>query len=275
MDAPSPEYFQALEARLLEGRFFNRFDTRDSAQVAIVNRALAQACWRGEAPLGKKLGLEPNDQSITVVGVVDDVRMTNLERVVQPEVYFPLLQSRVLMAGNMVVRTKGDPLGYVDAIRKALGQVDPDTPLVRIATMEQLLWRSLAYRRFNMVLVILFSTLAFGIAALGIYGLVAYAVSTRIHELGIRLALGAEKGQILFLVFREGVFLVIAGEIVGLVGALALNRVLSSMVFGIKTNDASTYAIVMAVSAALALFASYLPSRRVTSIDPIIALRCE
>ena len=274
-DAPSPGYFRALSARLIAGRLFTDQDGRDSQPVAIVNRTAAQTMWPGQTAIGKRLAYDTSRWMVTVVGVIEDIRMSNLESPSKPRVYFPLAQSRATFPGTMVVQTRGDPLELVGALRQALKAVDGETPLGRVATMEELLSRLLARRRFIAALISSFSIIAFVLATVGIYGLLSYTTSTRTHEFGIRIALGASAVDVLKLVFRQGLPLVILGELLGLGGALALNHVMAALVWGVTTTDPATYLAAMGAWALIALFACYLPARRATRVDPLVALRCE
>ncbi len=274
-DAPSPDYFRALSARLSAGRLFTEQDGRDAQAVAIVNRTAAQVMWPGQSAIGKRLAYDTDRWKVTIVGVIEDIRMSNLEGSPKPRVYVPLTQSKATFPGTMVVQTKGDPLELVGALRQALKAVDGETPLGRVATMEELLSRLLAPRRFIAALISSFSILAFVLATVGIYGLLSYTTSTRTHEFGIRIAFGARAVDVLQLVFRQGLALVILGELLGLVGALALNQVMTTLVWGVTTTDPVTYLAAIGAWALLALFACYIPARRATRADPLVALRCE
>ncbi len=277
-DAPSPNYFRALHVPLLKGRFFKEDDTDGAAAVVIVNRAAAEKCWPGENPIGKRITFDDRRRDnywMTVVGVVGNIRTAGLEIQPGPDLYLPLAQSRVVSPGNLVVRTEGDPMSLLAAVRSAVWSIDKNVPLSRIATMEERLSRATARGRFNLILIGTFSLLAFVLAAVGIYGVVAYAVTRRTHEIGVRMALGARRGDVLRLILGEGVLLLVLGEGIGLVGAFALNRMMSSMLFGITPTDPITYVTVSFSWAAITFLATYLPARRATKVDPMVALRYE
>ena len=241
-----------------------------------MNRTAAERAWPGEDPIGKRFTFDGwKDRRITVVGVVDDVRSAGLENEIRPDVYMPLPQNMILVTGNVVIRTRGDPMSALPAVRAVVRALDPDMPLTRIATMGQRYGRALGHRRFNLLLIGIFAGLAFVLATVGIYGVMAYAVTLRTREIGIRMALGAERRDVLALVFRQGLALLLAGEALGLAGALACNRALSSMVFGIATTDPATYGAVTLAWAAVALCACWVPARRAARVDPMVALRYE
>ena len=210
-----------------------------------------------------------------VIGLVSDVRMSSLERPSVPFLYTPMSQSHGAYSGRMLVRITANPSALVPLLRKALQSVDRDAALGKIETLEQILDRQFAGRRFNLLLISIFGALAFALATIGIYGTIAYAVSRRTHEIGIRMALGAQKGDVLRLVIRQGLWMLVIGEAAGIAGALALNKLMLSMVFEISTTDLTTYVGISLTWAAVAMLATYFPSRRATRVDPLQALRCE
>jgi putative ABC transport system permease protein len=274
------EYFRVIGARLLEGRLFNESDRADSLRVAIVNQSVAQRLWPGSNPIGKRFapaGREKpaNPEWIQVIGLVADVRMSGLEGPPVPFIYIPMSQSQGAFSFMALVRITTSPSSLVPLLRKALQNVDRDAALGKIETIEEILDSKFAERRFNLLLISVFGGLAFVLATIGIYGTIAYSVSRRTHEIGIRMALGAQAGNVLRLLIRQGLWMLTIGEAIGLAGALALNKLLSSMVFGVTTTDALTYIVVSLTWAAVAILASFLPARRATWIDPMLALRCE
>lgn len=276
-DAPSPDYFRVLQIRLLKGRSFTDADVERTLTVAVLNRAAADRAWPGENSIGKRFTFDDvrKEPWITVIGVVENVRTGGLEIEPRPEVYLPLEQSRIVIPGNMLIRTKRDPLQVLADVRSAIRTVDKDMPLTRIATMEQRLSRAMAPRRFNFVLIGTFSVLAFLLAAVGIYGIVAYNTTRRTHEIGVRMALGAEKQDILRMILHEGALLFALGECFGLAAAFALNRTIASMLFRITPTDPSTYVGVSLLWAAVVFLACYIPAWRAARVDPMVALRHE
>jgi predicted permease len=277
VDAPAPDYFRALGLRLVDGRLFDATDRADGPPVAIVNRTASHRLWPGDTAIGKRVCVEDPVRGPwrTVVGIVEDARRSSLEAEPQLGVYVPLAQSRTFLPGNLLVRTTTDPARLLPEIRHAIWSVDRDQPLTRIATMEDRLARALAPRRFNLILMGSFSLLAFVLAALGIYGVMSYTVSLRTRELGIRIALGADRRRVLALVLGQGLALVAAGEALGLASAWLLHRVMTSMVFGVTTTDPVTFIGVALVWALVGLAACYAPARRATEVDPVVALRYE
>jgi putative ABC transport system permease protein len=274
----TPDYFRVIGCRLLAGRLFDKTDRADTPLVVVVNQSAAQKLWPGSSPIGRRIELRENPKKpawIQVIGLVSDVRMSGLERPSIPFLYTPMSQSQGIYSGRMLVRTTANPSDLVPLLRKALQSVDRDAALGKIETLEQILDSQYAGRRFNLLLISIFGALAFVLATIGIYGTIAYAVSRRTHEIGIRMALGAQKGDVLRLVIRQGLWMLMIGEAAGIAGALALNKLMSSMVFEISTTDLATYVGISLTWAAVAILATYLPSRRATLVDPLQALRCD
>ncbi len=274
----SPGFFRALGVRLLKGRVFDDHDTDTTTPVAVLNRTLANQLWPGGEALQQRLTLDDPHQPpvrwMTVVGVVGDVRHDSLDEDPGNEIYTAQLQSPMLN-GTLVVHTAGDPQKLATPIRRIVQDLDPDLPVDQAQTMDEVIAASLASNRFNTVLLGLFAGLALVLAAVGVYGVVSYTVDQRTHEIGIRMALGAHRDDVLSLVLRQGMILVLIGLGLGLVGAFAATRQLASLVYGVSTNDPWTFAIVALVLAAVAFAANFLPARRATRIDPLIALRQE
>jgi putative ABC transport system permease protein len=274
----SPGFFRALGVPLLKGRVFDDHDTDATTPVAVLNRTLANKLWPGGEALHQRLTLDDPHQPpvrwMTVVGVVGDVRHESLDEDPGNEIYTAQLQSPLLNA-TLVVHTAGDPRTLATPIRRVVSDLDRDLPVDQALTMDEVIAASLASNRFNTVLLGLFAGLALVLAAVGVYGVVSYTVDQRTHEIGIRMALGAHRDDVLGLVLRQGMILVLIGLGLGLVGAFAATRQLASLVYGVSTNDPWTFAIVALVLAAVAFAANFLPARRATRIDPLIALRQE
>jgi predicted permease len=270
----SPGYFSALGVPLVKGRFFDARDVKDKQETAIVNEMLAQRFWPNEDPIGKRVRVGSDGPWRNVVGVVRDAKDFSVDNEPPISVYSPAWQFPI---GSMflAVRTTSDPAQLTGAIVKELHALDPELPAFDLKTMEQRLNDSLARRRFAMFLLTIFAGVALLLAAIGVYGVLAYSVNQRTREIGIRMALGANSGNILILVIRQSMYLAAAGIIIGLAGAFALTRVMADLLFGVTATDAQTFLIPPLVLAVTAVLASYLPARRATKVDPIVALRCE
>ena len=267
----SPAYFYTLGIPVLEGRTFTDHDDEQALKVAVVNEALARLLWPREDPIGKRLPLFDN---LTVVGVVGNTRHEGLSQDTEAEVYVPYRQTPN-NSMQLAVRTAADPDSMVSAVRTAVRDVDPDQPLYHVATLQQVLSESVAPRRFNMLLLGIFAGIALTLATVGIYGVMAFSVTQRTHEIGIRMALGAKRSDVLGMVVRQGLKLALIGVVSGIVGALVLTRFLSSLLFGVKPTDPLTFAAVSLILSAVALVACYIPAYRATKVDPMVALRYE
>jgi len=273
----TPDYFQTMGIPNLRGRSFTAQDRENTPGVIIVNEALASRYWPNEDALGKRLGSfeeVPGKQWLEIVGVVGNVRHKAIETEVMPEIYFPYQQSPGNFM-NLVVRTASDPASMVPAIRSQVLSVDKDQPVSDIMTMEQRVAKSVAAKRFVMFLLGAFSILALGLAAVGIYGVMAYLVTQRTQEIGVRMALGAQKRDVLNLVVKKGMALAIIGTAIGLVASLALTRLMRSLLFEVTPTDWLTFVITSIVLLTVALLACYIPARRATKVDPLTALRYE
>ncbi|HYO11973.1 MAG TPA: ABC transporter permease, partial [Thermoanaerobaculia bacterium] len=272
----SPEFFQSLGIPVLRGRDFAEADGESGPPVAIVNDALARQHFPGEAPLGRRLRF--GDEAVTIVGVVGSVRQAGLDRDPLPEIYFPYAAPDAIgWLGDavLVVRTAGPPESLADELRAAVRSVDPALPLYDVLTMEAVIEESLAGRRLNLWLLALFAGMALVLAAAGLYGVISYLVAQRTREIGVRIALGAQTRDVVGLVMRQGAGLTGAGIALGLLGAFAFTRVLESLLYGVSARDPLTYATLAAVLAAVALVATWLPARRASRVDPILAIRAE
>ncbi|MGB8340324.1 MAG: ABC transporter permease [Chthoniobacterales bacterium] len=272
----TPGYFQAMRIPLLEGRPFTKRDRADAPSVIVVNEALARHFFPGQPALGKRLGLETDGKIVwsEIVGVVGDVKHLSLDAEAKPEVFEPYLQSpRNFM--TLVVRTAGEPSSMITAIRQQVLAVDRDQPVFGIMTMEERLTQSVAQSRFLMRLLSVFSALAMVLAAVGIYGVMAYFVTQRNKEIGIRMALGAQKTDVLKLVATEGMLLAGIGVALGLAASFALTRIIASLLFGVGPTDPLTLIGVSFLLTGVAFLACCIPVRRATRVNPVIALRSE
>lgn len=275
-----PNYFSTMGIPIRAGRTFSEQELAEARHVAIINEAFADKYLSGVNPLGQKavIYMKSNEESektpSEIIGVAGDVRQMELDTPSEPTVYWP--HPELVYSGmTILVRTSNDPLALVSAARSELQQMDPDQPMAAVATMEQLLGDSLARSRFTMLLLAIFAAIALTLASVGIYGVIAYGVTQRIQEFGIRMALGAEGRDVLRLVLGQGTRLVLLGIGVGMVLALTLGKFLATLLYGISPTDPGTFAAVALLLALVALAACYLPARRATRVDPMISLRYE
>jgi predicted permease len=278
----SPDYFSTMRIPLLAGRDFSWSDTAQTSLVAIVSETMAHDFWPGESAIGKRFSLggprqQPPAPWITVVGVVGNVQQLELIKRPRPAMYFPATQD----AGtgdslrDWVIRGAGDPTALTAGLRSAIWAVDPSLPISRIQSMEQVRSAVLGPQQLNFSLTGVFGILALMLAAVGLYGVTSYSVAQRTQEIGIRVALGAPENAVLRLIIGQGVRLALVGLAIGTAAALALSRLMSSLLYGVTPRDPLTFVGVALVLAAVALLASYLPARRATRVDPIVALRCD
>ena len=273
--AVSPGYFQAMGTRLVEGRDFFDLDDENSRRVAIVNETFAQRFWRGEDPIGKRFSVGTADSPrVQVVGVAQDGKYTGLSEDPKPVVYRPLFQNYT-GASNLIVRTHQDPQALISSVRRELQAMDSQLPVSGARTLVEHMSVPLLPSRIAASVLGGFGLLALVLAAIGIYGVMSYAVSTRTYEVGIRTALGARSSDVLALVIRQGITLTLAGLVAGLCSALALTRLMKVLLFGVSATDPFVFAGVTVLLTVTALLACYIPARRATRVDPIIALRCE
>jgi putative ABC transport system permease protein len=278
----SPDYLRALGIQLLRGRSFDERDTESSESVAVVSQMVVKRVWGEENPLGKRVTLEddPNPKDwLTVIGVVDDVKQMSLaEKRPLPAIYQPLTQvTRPFFLSHMayVVRSTGNPSVTIGLMRSRFRELDPNQPIQRIGAMDDLLDATTVEPQFYSRMLGSFSAIALLLASIGIYGVMAYSVAQRTREIGIRIALGAQRSNIFRSVMGRSAVVIASGVAAGLAGAFAVTRVLEKLLFDIKPTDAATYVLVSAMLIVVALLASYLPARRATSVDPMIALRYE
>jgi putative ABC transport system permease protein len=237
---------------------------------------MAQKYFPGEDPIGKRITVPMSEKPspTEVVGIVGDVKYESLVDEAEPTVYFPHPDLTYSFM-TLVIRTDGDPSEMAPLVRRELSAIDPDQPISDLRTMEQVMADTLSRARFNTLLLGLFAGLATLLAAVGIFGVMNYSVTLRTHEIGIRVALGAQQGRVLMLILRQGLVLTLTGIGIGLAGALALTRVLSGLLFGVGTTDPVTFAAIVLALAVVSLIACYIPARRATKVDPMIALRYE
>jgi predicted permease len=268
----TPGYLEAMRIRMVRGRAFEARDRTDAQLVAIVNEEAARRYWRGGEPLGDRVGIFDDTTYRLVVGVVSDVRQTALADPVEPMVYLPAAQFPT-GGGSLVVRASGDPASLVPALRRELKAVDPVAALSDERLLTDVVAESLAQRRFAMVVVGFFAASALLLAAVGLYGVIAYTVGQRAHEIGIRMALGAQRRDVLVMVLRQGLILAVIGLAVGTGIALTLSRVLQQQLFEVRAADPATFIAIAAVLLATALAASWIPALRATQVDPVGAFR--
>jgi putative ABC transport system permease protein len=275
--AVSPRYFHVMEIPLLRGRFFSRQDSLMAPRVAIISQALARRYFPNQDPLGKQIvfGLPPSSIGTReIVGVVGDVCADALNKDPGPMMYAPYAQAP-MWGAVVVVRSSLDTSTIAAAIRHVTHQIDKDLPVTEIESLPEALHAAVAPARFRTLLLGLFGAIALVLAAVGIFGVMSYSVSRRTHEIGIRIALGAQKGDVLALVVGQGMKVALAGVGIGIAGALALTRLLSSLLYGVKPTDPLTFVAVSLILLGVALLACYIPARRATKVDPMVALRYE
>ena len=269
-------YFSVLGIPLVSGRFFDKFDGADGAPVALINETMARKYFPGENPVGKKIVVKRLTKPVAreIVGVVGDVRHTGLDSAPRPEIF---LHHQQVPFGSMtfVIRTQNDPQALLPVVKNEVWAINKNLPFYSVTTMEQLVSESLKEKRFSLLLLGSFAVIALILAGVGIYGVVSFTTSQRTHEIGVRMALGAQPRDIARMVIGEGLFFSLIGVIIGLVGALLLTRFLTSLLFGVTATDPFTFAVIPSLLVVVALIASYLPARRATKVDPTIALRYE
>jgi predicted permease len=280
-----PGYFHTMNIPILRGREVTESDTMNSPSVVVINEALARYCWPSEDPLGKRIALldsSPNPRWLTVVGVVKNAKQHDWAASPDIEFYIPYLQSRAVEDSaspvsylTLVVRTSGDPASLVPAIRNEVRTLDEGVTVSQVQTIEQVVADSTAQPRFYLLLLGIFAAVALTLAAVGIYGVMSYSVARRTHEIGVRMALGAKRSDVLKLVTGQGMILALSGAAAGLAGALPLTHLMASLLYGVRPADPLTFAVVSALLAAVAVLASYIPARRAARVDPMVALRYE
>ena len=270
----SPDYFQTLGIPLTRGRYFDERDKKGAPEVAIVDEHLAARFWPGQDPIGHRVQRRNGGPWRTVVGVVRYEKEFNAEDEPLIRVYYPVNQIPVATR-YVIARTSADPVRLTATVIEAIHALDAELPVFEVSTMDQRLHEALARRRFSMLLLGVFAALALLLAVTGIYGVMSYWVNQRTHEIGIRMALGAEQRNILRLVIRQALLLVAVGIAGGLVAAFGLTRLMASLLFNVSATDRLTFVLVAVLLGGIALLASYVPARRASKVEPIIALRCE
>jgi putative ABC transport system permease protein len=275
----SPNYFHVMNIPVLQGRTFTRGDNEQSRTVLMVNQSLVDKNFSGENVVGRRINFGRTDDNqqpvwLEIVGVVADIKNLELKEPPEPEVYFSTLQGP-FQTMSIVIRSNTEPTSLVSAVRQAVAEVDKTVPIADFETMERLVTESVMQPRFNMVLLGLFSGIALLLSAAGIYGVTSYTVTQRTHELGIRLALGAQLGDVLKLILQQGLIVIFIGVAIGLGAAFVLTRLLKTLVFGVSTTDPLTFLGITLLLSLIALIACYIPARRATKVDPLVALRYE
>jgi putative ABC transport system permease protein len=269
-----PHFFETMGIPLLQGRLFADREALEVSHKVVISRAMAQKLWPNEDPVGKRLTIhmKKKDEPSEVIGVVGDVKHAGLDANVHPTAYWPHPELAFSFM-TLIVRTDGDPVSLAPAIREAVRSIDKDLPVVDVASMEKLLSVSLARARFSTVVLGVFAGIALLLAVVGIYGVISYGVTERTHEIGLRVALGAQQADILGMVLRQGLLLALTGVAIGMLSAFGATRLMSSLLFGTSSSDPVTYTAVICILTTAALAACYIPALRASQVDPMVALR--
>jgi len=269
-------YFRALGVPLLQGRLFNQGDRGEAAPVVLVNQTMARRHWPTESPVGRKISFTASGQNMMaeIVGVIGAVRPTGFDSEPRPEFYLHYPQSPAPLA-TLFVRTANDPVALLPVVKEKIREVNPNQAFLSVYTVAQLVDKTIAERRFNLLWLGAFAVLALVLATVGLYGLISFSTAQRTQEIGVRMALGAQAGDVLKLVIKEGLTLAMIGVAVGLAAAAGLTRLMQSLLFGVDAADPLTFAVIAGLLLLVALLACYLPARRATKVDPMVALRYE
>jgi putative ABC transport system permease protein len=269
-------YFRTLAIPLRAGRFFAESDGAEAPRVMIINEEMTRRHWPNENPIGRRVTMKDWGPPLTgeIVGVVGDVKADGLDSSTRPMIYWPYPQFPGVF-NALVIRAEGDPMNIVAAVKSQVRSVDREQPLSGIQPMEEVIADSIAPRRFNMLLLGIFATLAMLLTGVGIYGVISYTVAQRTREIGVRMALGARRADVLKLVVRQGMSLALAGMGAGLAASFALTRLMANLLFGVSPSDPLTFCVIALLIGSIALLACYLPARRATKVDPLVALRSE
>ena len=276
----TPDYLRTMGIPLRRGRYFEDRDGVQSLQVAVINEAMARKFWPTEDALGKRFKIGSDRSNVpwlTIVGIVGDVRQMGLEIPGRQEMYIPLRQSEQAWAipNEMAIRTTVEPMSLAGAVRRQIRAVDPEQPVSDLQPMEEIVETEISQRRMQMLLLGAFAALAVLLASLGIYGVLAYAVTQRTPEIGVRMALGARQADVVRMVVGQGMGLALLGVAIGMVASFVLSRLMASLLFGVSVRDPLTFFAVTLLLLAVALAACYVPARRAAKVDPMVALRYE
>jgi putative ABC transport system permease protein len=273
----SKDFFKTMGIRLMEGRLFDEREVQGSPDVVIVNQTMARTFWGNESPLGRRIQPGNSGTWCTIIGVVEDVKNAGIDKATGTEIFLPYTQKNGsgMSSASVFLRAQGDPRPLANAVRTEVRSIDPATPVAEVQTMDEVLAAAQSRPKFLTLLLMLFSGVALIIATVGIYGVISYSVAQRSKEFGLRMALGAQQGDVLGLVMKQGAVLTAIGVVAGVAAALGLTKLMASLLFGVRPTDALTYLCVPALLAVVALLASYIPARRATQVDPMKALRYE
>jgi putative ABC transport system permease protein len=274
----TPGYFKTMGISLVSGRYFDERDTERSAAVAIIDETLARTYWPNEDAVGKRVkrgGAGSTNPWMTIVGVVRHVRYRTLEAQSRVTLYWPHAQSPYSSMSLALRTSSPEPRALAATVQREILAIDPDQPVYKVRTMDELMADSMARRRLAMLLLALFAVVALVLAAVGIYGVMSFSVTQRAHEMGIRLALGASRASVFRLVLGQSLWLALAGVALGLAGSLVMAGLISSLLFNVKPRDPLTFSLVAMLLTLVALIASYLPARKATKVDPVVSLRYE
>jgi putative ABC transport system permease protein len=272
----TPNYFKTMGIPLVRGSLFTGEHTAEVPRVTIINETMARRFWPGEDAIGKRINLGNPQTSPwrTIIGIVKDIRNEGLDAEPYPQMYSPYAQTP-RRSMTLVARAKSDPSGLAPLVRNELAALDKDQPLFNVRTMEQVMANSIARQRFNMLLIAIFAVVGFLLASVGIYGVMSYMVTQRTHEIGIRVALGAQTRDILKMVIGQGMMLALIGVGIGLGAALLMTRVMASLLYGVSATDPLTFLGVTVLLSVVAFLACFIPARRASRVDPMVALRYE
>jgi predicted permease len=270
-----PDFFRAMGLPLILGRTFDRRDTEKAPKVAVINQTMAQQLFPNESPIGKRFGEDPEPKNdVEIIGVVKDAKYGSLDEKPQPMAYYPYTQNLIGM-WNLVVRFAGDERRVVADVHKAIKEVNRNLPVVEVAPLYDQVDRSLVKQKLMARLSTFFGVMALSLACIGLYGVMSYGVVRRTKEIGIRMALGAQTGDVLRLILGQGITLTLIGIGIGVIAAIGLSRLIERLLFGVGATDPMTYFMIASLMAAVALVACYLPARRATKIDPMVSARHE
>ncbi len=267
-------YFGTTQIPLVRGRLFGEEDRANTPVVFLINQAMARKFWPDQDPIGKQIKILEEDITGSVIGVVGDTKQLGLKDEPTPQLYGAYSQQPIYFA-TLVVRTTVEPLTLSESVRQAIWRVDPDQPMWKIRSVETLIERSVADRKFLLALMLMFAALALALTVIGLYGVISYLVNQRTQEIGIRMALGAQVHHIMHLILKHGVALVALGVAIGLSAAVVLTRLIAHLLYGVTATDPATFSAIALLLTFVALVACYLPARRAAQVDPVIALRSE